>query len=81
MTATFGSSSIIATPVTLQRNARTRPWSNSPVVLAMLSGNRMQSCKDVREVYSECLATASKDQICRSAAKYFEGCARGDPEC
>lgn len=70
------SSSLVSNPLNLERNPRTRPWNHSPVVLAMLSDNRMRNCDDVREIFTECLATNSKDRICNTAAQYFSRCAQ-----
>mmetsp|Transcript_11412 Transcript_11412/g.16055 ORF Transcript_11412/g.16055 Transcript_11412/m.16055 type:complete len:108 (+) Transcript_11412:166-489(+) len=60
--------------VNVERSRRTQAWSHSPVVLAMLSDNRMSKCEDVREIYNECLASHSKDRICNTASYYFEKC-------
>mmetsp|Transcript_25713 Transcript_25713/g.29370 ORF Transcript_25713/g.29370 Transcript_25713/m.29370 type:complete len:95 (+) Transcript_25713:80-364(+) len=68
-------SSFAATSADLERNSRTKKWSHSPVVLAMLSGNRMNTCEDVGEIFDECLATSSEDRICQTAAQYLSKCA------
>mmetsp|Transcript_16340 Transcript_16340/g.21497 ORF Transcript_16340/g.21497 Transcript_16340/m.21497 type:complete len:105 (+) Transcript_16340:75-389(+) len=60
--------------VNVERSRRTQAWSHSPVVLAMLSDNRMSKCADVREIYNECLASNSKDRICNTASYYFQSC-------
>ena len=70
------SSPLTPVPIDLQRNSRTKPWSHSPVVLAMLSNNKMQNCNDVKEILAECLATASGDRICGTAEQYFSRCAQ-----
>lgn len=78
MTAATLESSTVAFPVKILRNQRTKPWSHSPVVLSMIAGNQMRNCNEVREIFSECLATKSKDRICVAAADYFASCATQD---
>jgi len=53
--------------------SKTKSWS-SPVVSAMLSGNRMDNCHDVKEFYLECQASPQEMHICATATKYFESC-------
>eukprot|EP00543_Licmophora_paradoxa_P001537 CAMPEP_0202443324 /NCGR_PEP_ID=MMETSP1360-20130828/2635_1 /ASSEMBLY_ACC=CAM_ASM_000848 /TAXON_ID=515479 /ORGANISM="Licmophora paradoxa, Strain CCMP2313" /LENGTH=119 /DNA_ID=CAMNT_0049058993 /DNA_START=45 /DNA_END=404 /DNA_ORIENTATION=+ len=54
------------------------PPSYSPLVLAMLNGNRLHNCGDVIEIYQECLASDSTDRICSTAAGYFGSCVGED---
>lgn len=51
-----------------------RQWTHSPVVMAMLTNNRMTNCRDVSAMVAECQASGSDDQVCRTAASYFDVC-------
>ena len=53
---------------------------HSPVVSAMVHGNRMNTCADVRDVLAECIQSESTDSICKTATVYFDACLsyRGD---
>eukprot|EP00547_Thalassionema_nitzschioides_P006656 CAMPEP_0194217860 /NCGR_PEP_ID=MMETSP0156-20130528/22412_1 /TAXON_ID=33649 /ORGANISM="Thalassionema nitzschioides, Strain L26-B" /LENGTH=85 /DNA_ID=CAMNT_0038947013 /DNA_START=45 /DNA_END=302 /DNA_ORIENTATION=- len=68
-------SMVAASVVTLSRDRRTKRWSdNSPVALAMLSGNKMSNCSDIQTLFFECQASNSEAHICATAARYFENC-------
>lgn len=57
---------------------RTNTWGeHNSVVMATMYGNRMTNCQDVREIYAECHAAHSKDNICKTAASYFSICMMG----
>ena len=77
---TMTDSSLINNSMSFQRNERTIAWTHSPVVLAMLDNNKMENCRDVQEIFAECLATSSKDRICKTATHYFGKCARSYEE-
>jgi hypothetical protein len=62
------------TNVDIQRTPKTKHWSHSPVVFAMLTGNQMKNCSDVFSLLSECAATSSEDRICKTASEYFYSC-------
>mmetsp|Transcript_31910 Transcript_31910/g.48224 ORF Transcript_31910/g.48224 Transcript_31910/m.48224 type:complete len:82 (+) Transcript_31910:191-436(+) len=72
--SSINTSPVIATSNSLHRNETTKKFLHSPVVYAMLSGNQMNNCQDVKEIYAECLASSSKDRICSTAAAYFGNC-------
>mmetsp|Transcript_6848 Transcript_6848/g.13945 ORF Transcript_6848/g.13945 Transcript_6848/m.13945 type:complete len:83 (-) Transcript_6848:168-416(-) len=56
---------------------RSKAWSShSPVVMAMLQGNRMETCDDVRTMMMDCMATRSEESICKTASAYFQTCLR-----
>ena len=62
-------------PTTGYRQVNTRrQWTHSPVVMAMLTNNRMTNCRDVSAMVAECQASGSDDQVCRTAAAYFDVC-------
>jgi hypothetical protein len=46
----------------------------NPVVRAMISNNRLTSCKDVSAMVRDCHASGSGDRICRTAAQYLDIC-------
>jgi capsid portal protein len=47
---------------------------HSPVVMAMLTNNRLQDCGDVIQMLKECQKSQSTDQVCSTAAKYLQVC-------
>jgi len=71
-------------PVSHHMQAGRRRWSNrhtttryNPVMAAVISGNTMNNCAEVAEMYAECRASGSKDTICKVAAQYMELCMKG----
>mmetsp|Transcript_20849 Transcript_20849/g.45199 ORF Transcript_20849/g.45199 Transcript_20849/m.45199 type:complete len:113 (-) Transcript_20849:225-563(-) len=64
-----------ATTSRQQRSQLRSSWgSNTPLVRAMLEGNSLRNCADVRDVLAECIESRSDDRICTTAALYFEQC-------
>jgi len=61
-------------PSFFARHSKTTRWSHSPTVYAMIHGSRMDNCKDIQAILSECHATKSKDAICRTAEMYLSSC-------
>lgn len=48
---------------------------HSPVVVAMLQGNRMNTCSEVQAMMDDCISSLSEDSICQTAAAYNDICA------
>mmetsp|Transcript_43399 Transcript_43399/g.64342 ORF Transcript_43399/g.64342 Transcript_43399/m.64342 type:complete len:86 (+) Transcript_43399:60-317(+) len=46
----------------------------SPVVTAMLHNNHMHNCREVGELYAQCMASGAEDRICKTASNYFSIC-------
>jgi hypothetical protein len=56
-----------------------KDWGrHSRVVMATSSGNHMNTCQDVREIYNECRVSHSNASICKTAASYFSICMNKD---
>jgi hypothetical protein len=49
-------------------------WTHSPIVMAMITNNRMTNCRDVTQMMQECLASGSDDRVCQTAANYYDMC-------
>jgi hypothetical protein len=49
-------------------------WTHSPIVMAMITNNRMTNCRDVTKMMQECLASGSDDRVCQTAANYYDMC-------
>jgi hypothetical protein len=49
-------------------------FTHSPVVMAMITNNRLTNCRDVSAMMKECQASESGDQLCRTASNYFDMC-------
>lgn len=49
-------------------------FTHSPVVMAMITNNRLTNCRDVSAMMQECQASGSGDQLCRTASNYFDMC-------
>ncbi|KAL7559357.1 hypothetical protein ACA910_009363 [Epithemia clementina (nom. ined.)] len=88
----FGSSAAAAAAQQRRHHQLKEPalhsqWgSHSPVVAAMLRGNRMNTCSEVQSILGDCISSYSNDSICKTAAAYFEVCTsqsrlRDDGEC
>lgn len=55
--------------------SRTRTvFSHSPVVMAMITNNRMSNCHDVSAMIKECEATGSRARVCQVASQYINMC-------
>jgi hypothetical protein len=77
-------SSIDTTSSRISKNSQTanapridqirRTWQHSPIVVAMLTGNTMNSCDDVLRLHAECIVSGSRDRICDAAATSFLRC-------
>ena len=52
----------------------TSSFSHSPVVMAMITNNRMSDCRDVNAMMQECLAKGSNDRVCQVASHYINMC-------
>eukprot|EP00980_Cylindrotheca_fusiformis_P013950 scaffold3621_cov114-Cylindrotheca_fusiformis.AAC.15 len=57
-------------PITRTRSA----FSHSPVVMAMITNNRMSNCEDVSAMIQECEATGSRARVCQVASQYINMC-------
>lgn len=64
---------------TAQRRTRTR-WEHSPVIMAMLTGNTMNSCDDAMKLHIECLKFNSGDMICEAAARQIYMCMEAEEQ-
>ena len=53
-------------------------WAHSSIVMAMLTGNTMRNCDEVRKMYQECERTGADDQLCQVARQYYELCLQGE---
>jgi hypothetical protein len=52
-------------------------FAHNPMVMAMITNNRLLSCQDVTKMMQECRKNgAANDQVCQTAAKYMESCLR-----
>ena len=74
--ATTCASTINAVPfdgMQVKRNNRST-FTHSPVVMAMITNNRLTNCADVSTMMQECQASESGDQLCRTASNYFDMC-------
>ena len=49
-------------------------WSHSPIVMAMITNNRMTNCQDVSAMVQECNDSGSQAQVCFTASRYLEFC-------
>jgi hypothetical protein len=56
----------------VKRNRST--FTHSPVVMAMITNNRLTNCPEVSAMMQECQASGSGDQLCRTASNYFDMC-------
>jgi hypothetical protein len=72
-------SSPITIKATAPRRARTR-WEHSPVIMAMLTGNTMNSCGDAMKLHTECLKSNSGDMICKAAARQIYMCMEAEEQ-
>ena len=60
------------------KRTRTHGFSHNPVVMAMITNNRLSNCRDVAAMMEECQVSMSRDQVCRTAANYFDICMHSD---
>jgi hypothetical protein len=51
---------------------------HSPVVMAMITNNRMSNCRDVTAMMKECQSTGSHDRVCQVASQYINMCMNTD---
>lgn len=74
-TANSGSNSEATTVIIINPPKRHPTWTgfHAPAE-AMPTRRRMNSCGDVREIYGQCLAQRSTDDVCKAAASYFSVC-------
>ena len=72
-------SSPITIKATAPRRTRTR-WEHSPVIMAMLTGNTMDSCGDAMKLHTECLESDSGDMICKAAARQIYMCMEAEEQ-
>ena len=49
-------------------------WTCGPTVLAMLTGNTMSNCEEVKRMYDECQRTGATDRLCEVAARKYNLC-------
>ena len=71
-----------ATVVTRSNSSESFPTDDKPkrgnvVVSAMLSGNTLRDCQQVKRMFDECNSTHSNEQICRAASFYLSQCLSG----
>jgi hypothetical protein len=59
----------------LQRRTQAK-WEHSPIVVAMLTGNTLQSCEQMESMLEECQRSHSDDLICKVAARQYAMCIR-----
>ena len=64
------------TTVIINPPKRQPTWTgfHAPAVVETSTRRRMNSCGDVREIYSQCLAERSSDDVCKAAASYLGIC-------
>jgi hypothetical protein len=61
--------------VTFRRRASTTRFAHAPLVMAMLTNNRLSNCSDISAMVRECEANGNtKDQVCRTAVGYLDMC-------
>jgi hypothetical protein len=72
-------SSPITIKATAPRQSRTT-WEHSPVIIAMLTGNTMNSCEDAMKLHTECLKSNSGDMICQAAARQLCLCMEAEEQ-
>ena len=67
-----------ATPKKKTLSSYKSTFSHNPMVMAMITNNRLTSCQDVTKMMQECRknGAAETDQVCLSAARYMESCLR-----
>ena len=66
---------ITATSTAVNKRSSAATWGkHSPVVMATLRGNHLGNCRDVQEIYGECIHSGSNDSICQTAENYFGAC-------
>ena len=70
-----------APSIIINPRKRSPSWGSQPLeplpaisVRGHHKSQSLSSCSDVREIYSECLATHSSDQLCKTAVSYFSVC-------
>ena len=51
-------------------------FSHNPMVMAMITNNRLTSCQEVTKMMQECRKSGAEDQVCQTAARYMESCLR-----
>ncbi|KAG7370796.1 hypothetical protein IV203_019366 [Nitzschia inconspicua] len=57
-----------------QYETKKSTFTHSPMVMAMLTNNRLSNCHDVGKMLQECKKTGSDDQVCQTATKYMQSC-------
>ena len=61
-----------------RRSSSSTRFAHAPIVMAMLTNNRLSNCSDVSAMVHECQAKGNDnndmDQLCRTAAGYLDMC-------
>mmetsp|Transcript_20796 Transcript_20796/g.57806 ORF Transcript_20796/g.57806 Transcript_20796/m.57806 type:complete len:110 (-) Transcript_20796:597-926(-) len=60
--------------LTMKHAPQHAQWSHSPIIMAMITNNRLSNCNDVFAMVDECRHSRSNDRVCQTAADYFDMC-------